>query len=108
MPVGKLGEIFCLLVVSRISCCVSADGGFLNSEQVGRMNVLFKRAGRYGFTEHIYDFHSITDNGDEEMFKRIQSQEHCLHNILPPIKHVYCELRNRGHNFVLPLCNYDM
>jgi hypothetical protein len=108
MPVGKLSEIFCSLVVSRISYCVSAWGGFLNAEQVGRINALFKRARRYGFTEHTYDFRGIMESADEELFRRIQSKEHCLHNILPPIKHGYCELRNRGHNFVLPLCNYDM
>jgi hypothetical protein len=58
MPLCKLSEIFCSLVFSRVSYCVSAWGGFLNlnAEQTGKINALFKRARRYGFTEHTYDF----------------------------------------------------
>jgi hypothetical protein len=108
MSVSKLSEIFCSLVVSRISYCLSAWGGFLNAEQTGKIDSLFKRARRYGFTEHTYDFHGILESADEKLFKSIQSEEHCLNNILPPIKHGFCELRNRGHNFVLPLCKFDM
>jgi hypothetical protein len=39
----------------------SAWGGFLNAEQTGKINALFKRARsrRYGFTEHTYDFNGI-------------------------------------------------
>jgi hypothetical protein len=107
MPVCILSEIFCSVIVSRISYCVSVWGGFLNAEQVGRVNALFKGGRRYSFTEHTLDFRGITESADEELSRRIQSKEHCLHNILPPIKHGYCELRNRGRNFVLPLCNYN-
>jgi hypothetical protein len=52
--------------------------------------------------------HDIIESADEELFCRMQREEHCLHNILPPIRHGFCELRNRGHNFVLPLCKYDI
>lgn len=108
MPLCKLSEIFCSLVVSRVSYCVSAWGGFLNAEQTGKINALFKRARRYGFTEHTYDFNGIIESADVELFCRMQREEHCLHNILPPIRHGFSELRNRGHNFVLPLCKYDI
>jgi hypothetical protein len=73
------------------------------SMQVVRINALFKHASRYGSAEHSYDFRGIIESAYEELFKIIQFKEHCLHNILPPIKHAYCELRSRGHNFVLPL-----
>jgi hypothetical protein len=108
MHLRKLSEIFCSLVVSRVSYCVSAWGGILNAEQTGKINALFKRARRYGFTEHTYDFNGIIESADEELFCGMQREEHCLHNILPPIRHGFCELRNRGHNFVLPLCKYDI
>lgn len=84
-------------------------GSFLNAEHVGRINALFKRAGRYDFTEHIYDFCGVMGWGtEEELFKRIRSEGHGLHNILPPVKHSYCELRNRGRYFVLPLYKYKI
>jgi hypothetical protein len=52
-----------------------------------------------------FGFHGIMESADEEPFRRIQSKERCLHNIALPIKHGYCELRNRGRNFVIPLCS---
>jgi hypothetical protein len=82
-PVCKLSKLFCLLIVNRISYCVSACmGGFLNAEPVGRimpyLNVL-----------------------EDTVLQNI-----LLIFVVLLIKHGYCELRNRGHNFVLPPCNY--
>jgi hypothetical protein len=97
-----------LLVVSRVLYCLSAWGGFLNAEQIGKIDAMFKRAKRCGFTEHIYDFHGLLEDADKELFKKIQCSEHCMHDILPPVRNGFCEMRNRGHNFVLPLCKYDV
>jgi hypothetical protein len=37
-----------------------------------RINALFKRVSRYGFTEHTYGFHGTIESADEELFKIIQ------------------------------------
>jgi hypothetical protein len=46
MPAGKLNVVFCaLIVVNRLSYCLSAwGGGFINVEKIGRLNALLARA----------------------------------------------------------------
>jgi hypothetical protein len=56
MPIDKIDVIFCSLSVNRIAYCLNAWGGYLNDEQIGRIDALFKRAKRYGFTRFYYDY----------------------------------------------------
>lgn len=44
MSIRNLNVIYDALIVNRISYCLSAWGGFLNSEQIGRLNALLNRA----------------------------------------------------------------
>ena len=100
--------IFSTLIVNRITYCVSAWGSYLTAEQVGRVDALLKRAKRYGFTSFYYDFNGLLEHADCKMFNSIQCENNCLHYILPPVKTGDCNLRMRGHNFVLPRCQHDM
>jgi hypothetical protein len=106
MPVSCLNMFFSSLIIGRVLYCLSAWGGFLNAEQVGRINALFKRAKRYGFTSYIYDFEGLLEHVDFEMFSNMQRQNHCLHHFLPPTRVDNCNLRTRGHNYALPKCIY--
>ena len=108
MPIGKLNEIFCSLIINRIIYCLSAWGNFLNAEQVGRIDALLKRGRRYGFTSFYYDYYGLLECADMKMFRSIQEEHNCLHHILPPTKDVAFNLRSRGHNFVLPRCQHDI
>ena len=38
------------------------------------------------------------------LFKCITAENHCLLNILPPVRANVGELRDRGHIFMLPKC----
>ena len=86
MPADKLNVVFCALIVNRISYCLSAWGGFLNAEQIGRINALFLRARKYRLTDNIYDFVGLLQHLDYKLFKSMQSDIHCLNWILPPKK----------------------
>ena len=108
MPICKLNVIYTALVVNCISYCLSAWGGFLNSEQIGRINALFRRAVKYRFTENTYDFVGILLHTDSAMFRAMQCENHCLNSYLPAIKPASERLRNRRHNFVLPVCRYQV
>ena len=44
MSTRNLNVIYDALIINRISYCLSAWGGFLNSEQTGRFNALLNRA----------------------------------------------------------------
>jgi len=41
MPDSKLHVIFAALIISKISYALSVWGGFLNSQQINRMNAFF-------------------------------------------------------------------
>jgi hypothetical protein len=108
MPVGKLNVVFCALIVNRISYCLSAWGGFLNAEQIGRINALFLRARKYRLTDNIYDFVGLLQHLDYKLFKSIQSGIHCLKRILPQKKFDNQRLRIKGHNYCLPKCLFEL
>ena len=108
MPIKKLDVVYCALIINRLSYCLSAWGGYVNAEQIGRINALLMRARRYQLTDNIYDFQGLLDHADCKLFKSIQDDRHCLHHILPPVKTGYREMRSRGHNFVLPVCRYEL
>jgi hypothetical protein len=108
MPIDKIDVIFCSLIVNRIAYCLNAWGGYLNDEQIGRIDALFKRAKRYGFTRFYYDYRGIMECSDFKIFQSICEEQHCLHYILPPTKDTDCRLRARGHNFVLPRCQFEL
>ena len=99
---------FCALIVNRISYCLSAWGGFLNAEQIGRINALFLRARKYRLTDNVYDFVGLLQHLDYKLFKSMQSDVHCLNLILPPKKFDNPRLRSRGHNYCLPKCLFEL
>jgi hypothetical protein len=51
MPLKLLHNVYVAIIVSRIIYCLSARGGFLIEACKGRINTVFKRAIRIGFTD---------------------------------------------------------
>ena len=48
MPESKLHVIFVALIISRLFYALSARGGFLNSQQINRINAFLRKAPRFG------------------------------------------------------------
>jgi hypothetical protein len=76
MPVNKLHLVFCAPIVNRISYCLPAWGGFLNAEQIGRINALFLRARKYRLTDNLYDFVGLLQHLDYKLVKSMQNVIH--------------------------------
>jgi hypothetical protein len=110
MPIRQLNVVYSALIIGRIFYCLSAWGGFLNSEQAGRINALLKRAVKYRFTDTIYDFDGMLLHADCKLFKNIQCENHSLNHCLPAssTNDICQRLRKRRHNYVLPLCHYQL
>jgi hypothetical protein len=64
--------------------------------------LFFKRAKRFGFTDTVCDLNGLREHADEFLFNQMQSDFHCLHHILPPVKPDCTYLRARGHDYILP------
>jgi hypothetical protein len=81
---------FIVLVIKRISYCLSAWGGFFNSDQVGLVNALLERAKKYHLMDsslyNIFDFDELLMQADCERFKDTQCEHHSPHHHLPSIK----------------------
>ena len=60
MPENKLHIVFVALIISRISYALSAWGGFLNNQQINRINAFLQKARRFGICNHslLIDFDS--------------------------------------------------
>lgn len=108
MSIRNLNVIYDALIINRITYCISAYGGYLNSEQVGKVNALLKRAKKYQLTDVIFDFAGLLMQADYKLFEKMQSENHCLHHCLPPVRTVCQALRKRRHNFEVPLCRYEL
>jgi len=79
--------------------------GFLNSQQINRINAFFRKARRLG----LYSPTCLCDVSEylrlvvSRLFNRIRSPSHCLSHLLPPEKH-HLGLRPRGHSYTLAIC----
>jgi len=63
MTESKLHVIFVALIISRILYALSAWGGFLNSQQINRINAFLRKARRFGLCSSmcLCDCQSISD-----------------------------------------------
>jgi hypothetical protein len=108
MPLSCLNTVFCSLIVNRLAYCLSAWGGLITSDQANRIDAVLKRAKRCGFTGESYIFEGLLECCDREMLIKMQVPDHCLHHLLPPVRQYACQLRARGHDFVLAKCRYSL
>ena len=105
LSLDALHTIYTSLIVNKIVYCISAWGGFIRMSDIDRINSLFRRAKRYGYTHTVYDFKGLLFHHDSTLFKKMHSPAHCLHSLLPPTKVLNRNLRDRPNNFEIPLVN---
>jgi hypothetical protein len=68
MPLKLLHNLFVAIIVNRVAYCLSAWGGFLTEVRKARINTVFKRAKRFGFTDAVYDVNGLREHADECLF----------------------------------------
>jgi len=79
LPAKQLHIIFCAIIVSRILYALPAWGGYLPASLVSRINAFLPGA-----------------------------SNHCLHQLLPPIKSIPTQLRDSQCLYELPVCHYNL
>ena len=95
----QLSVVTYSIIVSRILYALPAWGGFLSAELANKINALFRRLKRFGYTTCNITVLGLIDTCGRDLFRKICSSEHSLH--LPP-ERKYSNLRNRGHPYELP------
>ena len=86
-PISVMNTIYQSMIVNRVTYCISAWGGFVKDADILKINSMFRRAKRYGFTDISYDFYGLLKHCDIKLFYKMQGSAHCLHHLLPANKH---------------------
>jgi len=105
LPLTQLNTIFQALILNKIRYAIPAWSGFLSVHLLSQINGLLKRCYKYGYCLKINTVEDIIESANYKLFKSLQSQQHCLHSLLPPIKPHNHDLRPKGHNYQIP--NYS-
>ena len=95
------------LIVSRIVYALPAWGGFVSVELCCKIDAMFKRLKRYGYTTDYLTFSDLLVKADSGLFCSMRRSYHCLHHALPPLLTVD-NLRVRGHPYNLPDCSTNV
>ena len=49
---------------------LSAWGGYISIDNVGRLNKILRKAKRYGYTDSLLTFSELLEQSDEQLFSR--------------------------------------
>jgi len=80
---------------------------FVSTELHCKIDAMFKRLKRYGYTTDYHTLSDLLDKADYHLFSSMHRRDHCLHHVLPPVRMVD-NLRARGHPYNLPECSTDV
>jgi len=97
-----------MTVIYTIVIALPVWRGFLNVEQIGRINSFLKRAFKYGLFSQLFSFLDLADDADQTLFNSMLKKQHCLQVILPEVKTSSLHLRQKGRMFDLPRCTLEI
>ena len=92
-------------LVSKLLYASPVWFGYLDKESRDRCQSLLNRLKRWGFLGKDFEnFITLCENADDVLFSALLLNEtHVLHQLLPPEKSIQYNLRNRPHNYTLPI-----
>ena len=108
LPCNCSMQLIKFSIILNILYALLVWGSCLSSEQINRINTLFKRSYRCGSAKQINDIVTLVDNASKDLFGKTMAPHHCLHSLLPPQTENKHDLRTRGHNFPLPQFKYNV
>lgn len=108
LTINQLNIVFDAIILSRITYGVCAWSGFLSSELIGRIDAFLRRMYRYGYCQRLLTFQEISDKCDSTLFKVMLNSYSCIHQLLPPARNDFIQMRPRGHKFTLPNCTTNL
>ena len=94
MPLTQLHLVFQALILSRIAYAFPAWGPLLNEQLRQKINAFLKMSWRYGFSRYVCDSQVMLDSAMWTLFNKMQSPNHCLFHLLPPVRN------NIGHEAI--------
>ena len=102
---SALHAVFKTTVVAKLSYVSSAWWGFTSADDRNRLEAFLRRSTRLGYRDASDpNFINICEQTDETLFNSIkQNVNHLLDPLLPPERSQHYSLRQRSHNFQIPV-----
>ena len=97
----KLYDIAESLIIYPIKYAAPSWCGFANSEHLKQLQPLLNKFIRFNYLPSNYPkIKAIFSSLDERLFSRVTNNpHHVLHQILPPVKSTFRDMRKRTHNY---------
>ena len=108
LPQNELNIVYNAIIVNRITYALPAWAGFMTADLTNRINKLLKKCFKFGYSKQCHNISKLIEHADDKLFRSLRSPAHCAHYLLPPVKPAVRTLRPRGHNYILPKCNYAL
>ena len=86
LPAKQLLIIFCAIIFSHILYALPAWGGYPPASLVSRIDAFLRKAVRFGYASQIQQLADLLSDADEQLFTKMGASNHCLHQLLPPIR----------------------
>ena len=105
LPTSAIRIVFKATVVAKLIYASPAWWGFTSADDQNRLEAFLRRSARLGY-RHPTDltFTSICEQSDETLFNSIKRNvNYLLYPLLPQERNQHYSLRQRSHNFQIPL-----
>jgi len=80
----------------------------ITASLVSRIDAFLRKAVRFGYASQILQLADLLSDADEQLFTKMGASNHCLHQLLPPIKSIPMQLRDSQCLYELPVCHYNL
>ena len=109
IDITQLDRLFNALVISRLTYAAPSWSGFLKESDWAALQAVLNKGLKWGLSLQHYDFRTIIQKADSTLFFQVlTNSNHCLHNLLPPLKSHSHDLRPRLHNRIIPVANSNI
>ena len=103
---GLTGKSLCdvtqATLIAKIMYAAPAWWGFLSVAEKDRIESVVKKAKRYGYLSNFEHVHSLVECMESNLFHNVlYNPHHVLNQLLPPVKDIIYNLRQRSHSLTL-------
>ena len=99
-------------LLSHVQCilyALPAWGGYLPASLVSRIDAFLRKAVRFVYASQIQQLADLLSDADEQLFTKMEASNHCLYQLLPPIKSIPMQLRTlNAYMSFHAICHYNL
>lgn len=108
LPEKQLHIICCSIVISKLFYAANAWGGHLSTHLVSKLDAFLRKLHKFGFLQELRIFQFSLEESDRVLFRKLTDANHCANSLVPPLNPGILHLRNKGHQYCIPDCKYDV